>query len=197
VKVAIIPARGGSRRIPGKNKRIFSGKPIICYSIEAAMKTRLFDRIIVSTDDAEIADIAMKAGAFAVYRPIEYRADEVGTQDVISNCADLVPSDFVCGIYPTCPLMQPDNIARGFRVLNEREDLHYAMSVGTNPLSDAGQFYWGRTRAFLQRKPLLTAHTAMIPISDQYVCDINTEEDWQRAMAMYVDLQNRVKGSNV
>lgn len=189
MKVAIIPARGGSRRIPGKNKRMFHGQPIITYSIIAAQKTGLFNRILVSTDDPEIADIAIRAGAHAVYRPSEYRADEVGTQDVIGNCAALVPSNFVCGIYPTCPLMLADDIARGFRVLSERENLHYAMSVGTNPLSDAGQFYWGRTTAFLARKPLLTAHTAMIPISDRYVCDINTEFDWGRAEEMYTNLK--------
>ena len=188
MRVAIIPARGGSTRIPGKNKRLFHGKPIIAYSILTAQKTGLFDRVLVSTDDIEIADIAHKHGAHAVYRPAEYRANEVGTQDVISNCAVLIPSDFVCGIYPTCPLMLADDIARGFRVLNENERLHYAMSVGTNPLADAGQFYWGRTKAFLDRKPLLTANTAMIPITDRYVCDINTEFDWGRAEQMYAEI---------
>lgn len=190
MKIAIIPARGGSRRIPGKNKKLFHGMPIIGFSIQAAYKSHLFDLVVVSTDDPEIADIAFEFGAFAVYRPPEYRADEVGTQDVISNCAKLWPdSDYICGIYPTCPLMRPDDIARGYRVISENESLHYAMAVGTNPLADAGQFYWGRTKTFLDRKPLLTAHTAMIPISDRNVCDINTPEDWARAATMFVVLQ--------
>ena len=188
MKIAIIPARGGSRRIPGKNKRPFHGKPIICYSIDTAFKTKIFDRIIISTDDAEIAEIAMARGAHAVYRPREYCADDCGTQNVISLCAFLMPSDFICGIYATAPLMLADDIARGLRMLNENEGAHYAMSVGTEPLRDAAQFYWGRTRAFLDRKPLLTAHTIMIPISEKNVCDINTEEDWRRAEKMYAEI---------
>ena len=189
MKIAIIPARGGSRRIPGKNKRVFHGHPIICYSIRKAHESKLFDRVMVSTDDPEIAAIAMAEGAIAAYRQAVLCDNDVGTQAVISACAEIMPSDFVCGIYPTSPLMRPDDIARGFRVLNENERLHYAMSVGTKPLRDAAQFYWGRTQAFLDRKPLLTANTAMIPISERNVCDINTFDDWQRAERMYEELR--------
>ena len=94
----------------------------------------------------------------------------------------------VCGIYPTSPLMRMDDIQRGGRQLGESPKAHYAMSVGTDPLRDAAQFYWGTMDAYLERKPLLTAHTIMIPISEKNICDINTEDDWQRAEKMYDDL---------
>lgn len=186
--VAIIPARGGSTRIPGKNKRLFFSVPIIMFSIKAAKDTGLFDRIIVSTDDPMIADIAMTVGAWAVYRSSDLCDNAIGTQEVISSCCELVPSTMVCGIYATCPLMLPDDINRGHRALVEHQHFNYAMAVGTEPLRDAGQFYWGRTEAFLKRKPLLTWNTAMIPIAEKRVCDINTEEDWLRAEAMYAEL---------
>ena len=186
--VALIPARGGSQRVPGKNKRMFFGKPIIVYSIETAKATGLFDQIIVTTDDREIADIAYGAGAWAVYRPKHLCDNEVGTQEVISSHAGHMPSSMVCGIYATSPLMLADDIRRAHRALVDHNNFHYAMAVGTEPLRDAGQFYFGRTEAFLKRKPLLTMHTAMIPIETKRVCDINTEEDWQRAESMYKEL---------
>ena len=197
MKIAIIPARGGSTRIPGKNKRMFHGKPIICYSIDTAKATGLFNQIIVSTDDPEIAAIAIARGALAVYRDADYCKNEVGTQDVISNCVKQITPmlqaqmGFTCGIYPTSPLMRPDDIQRGFRQLQENDKMNYAMSVGADPLRDAGQFYFGKTIAFYDRKPLLTAHTIMIPISENNICDINTEDDFLRAEQMYEVLHHR------
>lgn len=196
MKIAIIPARAGSQRIPGKNKRMFHGQPIIKYSIDTAKASGLFDLIVVSTDDHEIASIASARGALAVYRDADYAKDEVGTQSVISHCLDQIKAvqpDYVCGIYATAPLLLPDDLRRGYRILSEAQEkpghtLHYAMAVNEEPLFDAGLFYWGTTRAFLDRKPLITAHTAMIPISKKYVCDINTEDDWERAEQMYAEL---------
>ena len=78
--VAIIPARGGSKRIPRKNIKPFAGKPIIAYSIEAALQSRLFDRVIVSTDDREIAAVAESFGAEVPFsRPPELADDHAGT----------------------------------------------------------------------------------------------------------------------
>ncbi len=190
MKVAIIPARGGSTRIPGKNKRLFHGMPIICYSIIAAKKSGCFDRICVSTDDPEIAAIAMAGGAWAIYRQDGFCKDEVGTQEVLTQCAALFPADLICGIYPTCPLMLPDEIVRGCRMLVEK-NAHFAFAVGTDPLRDAGMFYWGTQKAFLERKELISAQSIMIPIQEKYVCDINTEDDWQRAEKMYADLHGK------
>ena len=193
ITVAIIPARGGSRRIPHKNRRLFHGKPIIEYSINAAKTTGLFDRILVSTDDPLIAEIAMDCNAWALYRKAEYCRDDVGTQEVIAQCANLVRADLICGIYPTAPLMLGSDIERGYRVMQEHQDRQYAMSVGTEPLQDAGQFYWARAQALERRRDLLAAHTAMIPIATDRVCDINTEDDWARAEKMYAALHGEEK----
>lgn len=192
MKVAIIPARAGSRRIPGKNKRIFAGTglPIFQHSVSRALELG-FNQVVVSTDDAEIAELAMAQGAMAMYRPAPLCADEIGTQEVMRACLLRLPYtvfDFACCIYATAPLMITEDLMRGFRVLRDNDRLHYAMSVGTEPLRDAGQFYWGLTSSFIDAKPLLSAHTAMIAIEEKRVCDINTEDDWQRAERMYKEL---------
>jgi len=186
MKVALIPARGGSQRIPHKNRKLFLGLPIILYAIRAAKKSKLFDRIIVSTDDVETAAICAQEGnVWPIYRPASLAGDEVGTQAVAQHAAGLMPSDYMCVIYATTPLMQAIDIERGYRVLREHEHFNFAMSVGTEPLQDAGQFYFGRTWAFRAGKDLIAAHTAMIPIQSRYVCDINTIEDFERAEIMY------------
>lgn len=84
--VAVIPARGGSKRIPRKNIKPFHGKPLIAYSIEAALKSGLFEQVIVSTDDEEIAQIAQEYGAKVPFlRPKELADDYCGTQEVVSH----------------------------------------------------------------------------------------------------------------
>jgi N-acylneuraminate cytidylyltransferase len=86
MKIAIIPARGGSKRIPRKNIKNFHGKPLIAYSIEAALNSNLFDRVIVSTDDNEIANIALKYGAEVPFiRPKNISDDYATTLDVINH----------------------------------------------------------------------------------------------------------------
>jgi len=109
--VAIIPARGGSKRIPRKNVREFHGKPIIAYSIEAAMESRCFDRIIVSTDDEEIATVARHFGAeIPFFRPASLSGDYTGTADVVKHALRELSSkgqafEFACCIYSTAPFL--------------------------------------------------------------------------------------------
>jgi len=123
--VAIIPARGGSKRIPGKNIRNFAGKPIISYSIEAAEETGIFDRIIVSTDSEEIAQVAREYGAETPFiRPAEIADDYTGTDEVVLHALSWLKSsgcdfDYVCCIYPTAPLIRAEFIEKGFRLLKE------------------------------------------------------------------------------
>ena len=89
MRLAVIPARGGSKRIPHKNIKEFNGKPMIAYSIEAALKSDCFDRVIVSTDDVEIADIARSYGAEVPFlRPAELSNDHVGTLPVIKHTVE-------------------------------------------------------------------------------------------------------------
>ena len=121
--VAIIPARGGSKRIPRKNIKLFHGKPLIAYSIEAALKSNLFDKVIVSTDDEEIAKIAVEYGAVVPFiRPIELSDDFTGTGAVISHAIVYLKEqcenyDFTCTIYATAPFLQQKYLIEGFEKL--------------------------------------------------------------------------------
>lgn len=191
----IIPARGGSTRIPHKNRRLFHGKPIIAYSIETARDSGLFDRIIVSTDDRDIAEIAVAYGAEVEKRSEEMARNEVGTQEVVRDALlaiEAEPNDYVCCVYATAPLMSAADLERGFEELGTG-NYYFTFSVGTQPLCDAAQFYWGDADAFLSREPLIGPLTAMIPIVPERVCDINIESDWFRAEEMCLALQ----GGNV
>lgn len=125
MSLAVIPARGGSKRIPRKNVRPFAGRPMITYAIDAALRSRAFTHIVVSTDDAEIAEIARKAGAEVPFvRPPELADDHTPTVPVIAHAireADRLgwPSDLVCCIYPCVPLIDADDLAAALRVLRE------------------------------------------------------------------------------
>ena len=117
--IAVIPARGGSKRIPRKNIRDFCGKPIIAYSIEAAIASGLFDHIIVSTDDEEIASIAKAFGAEVPFmRPADIADDYTGTDAVVKHAIQWYQEQkysisLVCCIYATSPLVDPVYLKEG------------------------------------------------------------------------------------
>ncbi|MCL5127249.1 pseudaminic acid cytidylyltransferase [Algibacter sp. L4_22] len=122
--LAIIPARGGSKRIPRKNIKHFLGKPIIAYSIEAALKSGLFDEVIVSTDDAEIANVAEQYGAKIVLRSQKNSDDFATLADVIEEVknqyiSNKIVFDSICCILATAPLITPDIIKKGYTNLEE------------------------------------------------------------------------------
>jgi pseudaminic acid cytidylyltransferase len=123
--VAVIPARGGSRRILKKNIRSFVGKPIIAYSIQAANETGLFDRIIVSTDSDEIAGVARRYGAEVPFaRPADISDDHAGTDAVVLHAlkwaiAEMGSLDYVCCIYATAPFIRAEFIRQGYERLRE------------------------------------------------------------------------------
>jgi pseudaminic acid cytidylyltransferase len=195
MNIAIIPARGGSKRIPRKNIRDFEGKPIIAYSIETALASSIFSSVVVSTDDAEIMHIARLYGAVVIKRPAKLADDDTGTQEVIRHaCMTLAlrPDDRVCGIYPTAPMMTAGDLQRGLNAVWSGEN-HFSFSVGTEPLHDAGQWYWGQAHCFIKRNPLYAEQTVMVPIPALRVCDINTEEDWQWAVAQYRKLNGKTR----
>ncbi len=134
MKLAVIPARGGSKRIPRKNIREFCGKPIIAYSIEAALASNLFDHVIVSTDDDEIASIARKYGAETPFmRPAELADDYAGTTEVIGHAIAWMQQqgwelEHVCCIYATAALLQEDDLKRGMDAM-ESGQWSFAFSV--------------------------------------------------------------------
>ncbi len=124
---AIITARGGSKRIPRKNIREFCGKPILAYSIEAAIESGIFDTVMVSTDDEEIADIARKYGAEVPFMRSEKNANDfAATNDVVKEVLDQYAKmgecfDIACCIYPTAPLLTADKLKKAVELLEENQ----------------------------------------------------------------------------
>jgi pseudaminic acid cytidylyltransferase len=227
MSIAIIPARGGSKRIPRKNIKPFLGKPMIAYPIEVAKMSGLFERIIVSTDDREIAEVATRFGAEAPFvRPAALADDYTGTDDVIKHAVEWLGShgacpEYVCCVYPTSPFLQRSHLAEGYEAL-AASDKPFAFSVTSFPypiqralrirsdgaleamqpeyttfrsqdlepaFHDAGQFYWGRARAFLEGVCSHSASSIPVILPRHLVQDIDTPEDWRRAELMYRALQ--------
>jgi len=132
--IAIIPARGGSKRIPRKNIKDFYGKPLIAYSIETALLSKLFDKVIVSTDDKQIASIAKSYGAEIQMRPKELSDDYTGTFEVTEYVLDNLEDkfDYVCTIYATAPLLQSKYLNEGLEKLKESNAIN-AFSATSMP----------------------------------------------------------------
>jgi len=134
MNIAVIPARGGSKRIPRKNIRAFSGKPMLAWSIEAARASGLFQHIVVSTDDPEIAAVAKSFGAEVPFvRPPELSDDHAGTTEVIAHALQWAVAqgwavEATCCIYATAPFVQARDIRRGLDTLNAG-NWAYAFSV--------------------------------------------------------------------
>lgn len=225
MNIAIIPARGGSKRIPKKNIRHFSGKPIIGYSIEAALNTGLFSSVIVSTDDMEIAKVAKDFGAEVPFmRPTELSDDITGTTPVIRHALEWCLKDNrdiqkVCGIYATAPFVTASFIKQGYaalshapaafsittfpypvyRGLSRSKDNRMSLLWPENLMSrsqdlpevyhDCGQFYWATTDFLLDKNEFMNGEAIGISIPRHRVQDIDTEEDWIRAEAMFQALK--------
>lgn len=219
MKIAVIPARGGSKRIPRKNIKAFCGKPMIAWSIETAKASGLFDHIIVSTDDPEIAKISRQWGAEVPFaRPADLSNDHAGTTEVVAHAARWAidkgwPVTAVCCIYATAPLIQVDDLKRGLEALESGDwaftfaatdfassifrsfhinaeggikmffPEHFSTRSQDLPvaLHDAGQFYWGRTMAWVEGKRIFDQHSTPILIPRWRVQDIDDQEDWLRA----------------
>lgn len=223
MNMAIIPARGGSKRIPRKNIKEFCGKPMIAWSILAAIESNCFERILVSTDDAEIAKVARTHGAETPFlRPSELSDDHTGTTPVVAHAIEWLLKtgsvvDKVCCIYPTAPFVLASDLQVGLETL-ERSGADYAFAVTSFPFPiqravrinaenrvqmfqpqhfntrsqdleeawhDAGQFYWGKTQAWLTLKPMFSEDAAPIKLPRCRVQDIDTQEDWDRAEIIY------------
>lgn len=131
--VAIITARGGSKRIPKKNIKPFLSKPIIAYSIESALESGLFDRVMVSTDDEEIIELSIKYGATVPFKRSEKNSDDFATTadvltEVLQTLSDIGEVySFACCIYPTAPLLTVQNLIKGNElILNSNFDTVFA-----------------------------------------------------------------------
>jgi len=136
--IAIIPARGGSKRIPKKNIKKFFGKPLIAYSIEIALASNLFEKVIVSTDDEKIAKIAKEYGAEVPFiRPPKLSDDFASTQDVINHAISYLEKqgeryEYICTIYATAPLLQKEYLIQGYKKLKSSDAIN-SFSVTSMP----------------------------------------------------------------
>jgi N-acylneuraminate cytidylyltransferase len=142
--IAVIPARGGSKRIPHKNIKHFCGKPIIAYSIEAAKESQLFDKIIVSTDDEQIAEVAGNYGAEIPFiRPAELADDFTGTHPVVRHAIEWFKNrneffQYVCCIYATAPFIQVNHLKQAFeKLVSSEKDYVFPVTTFEFPIQRA------------------------------------------------------------
>ena len=228
MNIAVIPARGGSKRIPRKNIKAFGGKPMITYAINAAQNSGLFDHVLVSTDDAEIASIANAWGAETPFvRPADLANDFTATVPVIAHaikaCEALGWSfDNVCCIYPGVPFIEVADLQGAIKHLDTRS-AEYCFPVAEFPSAiqralkrnsdgeiqpfypefqltrtqdlepayfDAGQFYWGKKKAWL-RNPRIHSSGIGYVIPSWRVVDIDTPDDWERAELLAMAIKAR------
>jgi pseudaminic acid cytidylyltransferase len=131
--ICIIPARGGSKRIPRKNILPLNGKPLMAYSIEAAMHSGVFDKVVVSTEDDEIMQIAREYGAEVDVRPTEMAGDRVTKVQVINEYIDRNgiqnDYDYVAALLPTCPFRTADDVREAFKKLSGQDQYHFMIGV--------------------------------------------------------------------
>ena len=123
-RFAVIPARGGSKRIQKKNTRLFCGRPIIAYSIEVALVSELFDEVFVTTEDQDIAKLSEGLGAKVIARPLELADDFTPTIPVMRHAIGVIEDseksiDAICCIYPASPFITPDELIEGLGVLDK------------------------------------------------------------------------------
>ncbi len=142
MKIAVIPARGGSKRIPHKNIRPFHGKPMIAYSIDVAIRSGLFDQVVVSTDDPEIATVARQYGAQIPFmRPAELADDYTGTTPVVKYTIERLHKEYqlnieyICCIYATAPFLDVDDLKQGYeRVKADHHACAFSVTTFSFPI---------------------------------------------------------------
>ena len=134
--VAIIPARGGSKRIPRKNVVDMNGLPMLAYPVKVALESGVFSRVIVSSEDEEIKEIARAHGAEAFDRPPELATDEAFEIDVYRHVLGSLEEmpEFFCGIYPTAILLEPQDFKKSFTLFEEQPESDVIMSVSRYPI---------------------------------------------------------------
>ena len=223
MKVCVIPARGGSKRIPRKNIKDFLGIPIIKYSIDVALDSKLFDQVIVSTDDKEITELSLKFGANVPFiRPSKISDDFSGIQDVICHSIEFLVQknfkpDLICCLLATAPFVTKKILKEGMNLLNDVAFDRFTFSATKYPFPiqralrkdkldlahpinkidigkrsqdleetfhDAGQFYWGRKKAWMSKKNIFEKSMPLL-LPSWRVQDLDTLEDWERAELMY------------
>jgi len=170
MNIAVIPARGGSKRIPRKNIKPFCGKPIIAWSICAAVDSGLFDHVIVSTDDDEIASVALQYGAAVPFmRPAHLSDDHIGTGPVFKHAVEwaikhLGKPEFACAIYATAPFITASHLAQGLSLLSESgADIAFTATSFPFPIQRAIRLTDAGRVAMFQPEHMLTRSQDLEP----------------------------------
>jgi N-acylneuraminate cytidylyltransferase len=195
MNVAIIPARGGSKRIPRKNIRPFAGKPMIAWSIDAARASGLFDRIVVSTDDAEIADVAQSCGAETPFlREPALADDHAGTLEVVTDavsriCVDGSRPEAICCLYATAPFATAADLVQGREKLADGNwDYVFTATRYAAPVQRAFARSASGAMALLQPEHALTRSQELTPVyhdAGQYYW--GTPQAWLTGRPIYGD----------
>jgi pseudaminic acid cytidylyltransferase len=194
MRLAIIPARGGSKRIPRKNIRLFAGQPMICHAIAAARQTALFEHVVVSTDDAEISAIARAAGAKTPFvRPAELADDHTPTVPVVAHaiaaCATLGwHAEQVCCIYPAVPLLRADDIIAALALLEDGgSDFVFPVAPFPAPLERAlRRDTDGRSRPVLPQHAATRSQDLEPAYHDAGQFYWGTRQAWERGLNIHL-----------
>lgn len=221
--LAIIPARGGSKRIKNKNIKNFFKRPIISYPINEAIKSKIFDEIIVSTDSDKIKKVSKKFGANVFFkRPKKLSGDKISDKLVIKHAIKWVSKHigkvrYVCVIYPTAALIKKKDLKKSFNLIKKKQwSFVFSAKKYTYPIQrsflmnknkslkmmsrkyynkrsqelkdyyhDAGQFYWGKTDAWLSNK-LIFGKNSTIHLLDYFDShDVDNPTDWRILEKLY------------
>lgn len=181
MQLAVIPARGGSKRIPRKNIKMFHGQPMIAWSIQAAIDSGCFDEVWVSTDDEEIAEVAQVYGAKVPFlRPVHLSDDFATTADVMSHAVEEFGNinhalpDYICCLYATAPFVTKADLVQGLEKIKNNSNLNYVFSATTYPFP-------------IQRAIKLNEYDTVEMFSPQYfnVRSQDLEEAWHDAGQFY------------
>ena len=221
MKIAIIPARGNSKRIKRKNIKKFYNKPIIQWTIEKLKKSKLFDLIIVSSEDNEILKISKKSKCdLVIKRPKKLSGDNVTTIAVIKHAIKKINLEkkinfSICCVYPCNPLLNVKDLKLALSCMNKQKNKFVFSATDFNPQTnaafridknnnvisqntelavkdkkrllyyqDAGQFYWGFVKTWLEHNNI-HKNSKIIKIPNWRVVDINTQDDWNKAKALF------------
>lgn len=219
--VCIIPARGGSKRIPRKNLKSFLGKPIMAYSIQKALDCGLFSEVYVSSEDKEILEIAVTYGAKPLLRPLEISDDYATTQAVMCNAIQSLnlKEEWVCCLYATAPLLRLESLQEAFRMRQDSCYVFGAVEYDYSPFrafkilenknamlfpqyftkrsQDLEKIYHDAGQFYLakakiwQRRENIFEDSISLVLPALEVQDIDNLEDWQIAEMKYQILKNK------
>ena len=173
MNIAIIPARKKSKRVPKKNIKLFNGKPMIYWSIKAALNSKLFQKVIVSTDDKKIASISKKFGAEVPFiRPINLSSDHVSTTEVVAHAIRYLDRKntnykFVCCIYPTSPFINFTDIQKGFKEIKTNK-YNFVFSASKNYLPILRSFTFYNNKGVKMTFPKYTNYRTQ-DLSNSYI----------------------------